>query len=359
MKHRIFTLFSTFALATTLFAQTQVNPYRPGITAEGITYYLPRTELRVTVVCERVTKFPGELKDYSQRYLRLNNVTQEPETTWTIKDVKITPFGVPDTSRVFSIPLRKKTVAPLASLTAGGVIMSINAEGEEDEVPAVEAINKKETSNLNPRNYMTEEILYAGSQAKQAQLIAAEIYDIRDSRSQLSKGQADNMPKDGQQLQLMLKQLDTQEAALMQLFAGTTETETKTYTLTYNPAKETEKDILFRFSSEFGLVNSDDLSGEPVYISIFDRKTLPAEQIDPKQKKLNAEAVRYVVPSTVDVNIFDSNKNKFATLTTPMAQFGRVEFLSSELFNKHITTQVTFNTITGSLKKITDAALGE
>ena len=123
--------------------------------------------------------------------------------------------------------------------------------------------------------------------------------------------------------------------------------------------KETEKDILFRFSSEFGLVNSDDLSGEPVYISIFDRKTLPAEQIDPKQKKLNAEAVRYVVPSTVDVNIFDSNKNKFATLTTPMAQFGRVEFLSSELFNKHITTQVTFNTITGSLKKITDAALGE
>lgn len=358
MKQRILSICTALVMASALSAQTQVNEYRPGITAEGITYYLPRTELRVTVICQRETKFPGDLKDYAGRYLRLNNVTQEPETTWSIKEVKIVPYGVPDSSRVYSIPLRKKTVAPLLGLTPAGVIISINAEGEEDEVPAVEAVNKTESSKLNPRQYMTEEILYAGSQSKQAQLTAAEIYDIRESRSQLSKGQADNMPKDGQQLQLMLKQLDTQETALLQLFTGTAESETKTYTLTYNPAKETEKDILFRFSTQFGLVDKNDLSGDPVYISIVDRKNIPAEQIDPKQKKLNAEAVRYVVPSTVDVNIFDRN-NKYANFTTPMAQFGRVEYLSSELFNKHITTQVTFNTITGSLKKVTDSALGE
>jgi len=358
MKQQIFCFISAIAMATSLAAQTQVDPYRPGITAEGVTYYLPQTALRISVVCHRETKFPGDLKDYAGRYLRLANVTQEPVTTWSISDVKVTPFGIPDSSRVFTIPLRKKTVAPLVGLTAGGVLISINTNGKEDEVPPVTAINQKETSKLNPRQYMTEEILYAENKSKQAQLTAAEIYDIRESRSQLSKGQADNMPKDGQQLQLMLKQLDTQESALMQLFTGTSESETKTYTFTYIPTKETDKDILCRFSTQFGLVDKDDLSGDPIYIGVTDRKTLPAEQIDPKQKKLNAEAVRYIVPSTIDIKIFDRG-NKFANLTTPMAQFGRVEFLSSELFNKHYTTQVTFNTITGALKKISDSALDE
>ena len=66
---------------------------------------------------------------------------------------------------------------------------------------------------------MNEDILSAGSSAKMAELCALEIYDIRDSKSLLNKGQADFMPKDGEQLRIMLANLETQENALMQLSA--------------------------------------------------------------------------------------------------------------------------------------------
>lgn len=353
--------FFALAIASTALsagAQTEVNKYIPGVTAEGVTYYLPRTELRITIVATRTTRIPGDFKDYAARYLRLSDVTQQTETTWKIDKVYITPFGVPDTTKVYNIPLKKKTVAPLVGLTKNGIITSINTEGQEDPMAEVPEINKVEKSQLKPRDYMTEEILYAGSKSKMAELTAAEIYDIRESRSQLSKGQADNMPKDGQQLKLMMSQLDTQEQALLQLFKGTEETETKTVSLTFNPTADTKGQVLFRFSQEEGVVGSDDLSGEPVYISIADQKTIPAEQTDGKGKKPIEDAVRYNVASQVKIAVFDRS-NKYAEITTPMGQFGRVELLSNELFNKRLTTKVTFYSTTGGIKKITDQTGGE
>lgn len=52
---------------------------------------------------------------------------------------------------------------------------------------------------------------------KMAELAANEIYDIRENRSLLAKGQADFMPKDGTQLKMMMEQLDKQEAGLLML----------------------------------------------------------------------------------------------------------------------------------------------
>ena len=339
-------------------AQTEVTRYIPGSTPEGVTYYLPQTALKITVIASRVTVKPGDFKDYAQRYLRLGNVTQAEKTTWKIDKVYITPYGVPDTSKAYSIPLRKKTIAPLVGLTKDGIITSINIEGVEDEMPKVPEINTLEQSALKPRDYMTEEILYAGSQSKMAELTANEIYDIRESRSALSKGEADNMPKDGEQLKLMINQLNTQEEALLQLFKGTQESETKTYTLHFLPKGEATKQILFRFSEELGLVDKTNLAGAPVYIDIKDKKTVPEEVVNPKLKKAELEAVRYNVPSQVDVKIYDRERT-LVNVITPMGQFGKTEILSSELFNKRISTQVTFYSTTGALKRVVDATGGE
>ena len=49
MKAR--TLLCGLALCTLgAVAQTEVSPYVPGATVEGVTYYLPRTALRLVVV---------------------------------------------------------------------------------------------------------------------------------------------------------------------------------------------------------------------------------------------------------------------------------------------------------------------
>ena len=44
-------------------AQTEVTRYIPGSTPEGVTYYLPQTALRITLIASRVTVKPGDFKD--------------------------------------------------------------------------------------------------------------------------------------------------------------------------------------------------------------------------------------------------------------------------------------------------------
>lgn len=86
------------------------------------------------------------------------------------------------------------------------------------------------TPNVNPRDFLTEEILMSNSTAKMAELVAKEIYSIRESKNALLRGEADNMPKDGAQLKLMLDNLTLQERAMTEMFAGKVTTEEKIYT---------------------------------------------------------------------------------------------------------------------------------
>ena len=49
--------------------------------------------------------------------------------------------------------------------------------------------------------------------------MAKEIYNIRESKNALLRGQADNMPSDGAQLKIMLDNLNAQEEAMTQMFS--------------------------------------------------------------------------------------------------------------------------------------------
>ncbi len=337
------------------FAQTEVSPYVPGVTAEGVTYYLPRTALRLTVVTEKQVYTPGEYGKYADRYFRLSQVNSEPYTKWSIKSMDLVPYGVPDSLKVYSIRLNKKTVAPLVGLTPDGILLSVNTEGEEEPLPAVPK-GHDAPERPNPRDYMSQEILSATSHAKIAELTADEIYDIRDSRTALIKGEAENMPKDGAQLKLMLDQLTVRETALAQLFKGTVDTCTEVFTIDFTPAELTDRMVLFRFSEKLGVVDNDDLSGEPVYLSLKSMNTLPRPAADEKEGKKKAktdEGIYYNVPERVAVSVFNASgelcKGEF-----PMGQFGNVEILSKVLFDKRATTQVTFYSSNGAIKQLTD-----
>lgn len=185
---------------------------------------------------------------------------------------------------------------------------------------------------IKGEDFKTAEILSAGSVAKMAELTANEIYDIRENRGLLTKGQADFMPKDGEQLKLMLNNLDTQEEGLLQLFRGSTTTETHVLAFDIAPTNDVEKMVLFNFSKYLGVVDADDPAGSPVFLSIKDLKTLPAATAAADKKK-ETEDLRYTVPGRAEVKVFNNDKC-FVDQTFPMAQFGRVERLGGELFNK-------------------------
>ena len=177
---------------------------------EGVPYFLPKTGIRLAVLVEKTTYTPGELAMYGEKYMKLFNTPMQKSTEYRVVAINITDFGTPDSTKHYVAAMDKKHSITDVRLADNGVLLAINANPPKPTQPK-NFVPAKAMKPLNPKDFMNQEILSAGSSAKMAELIAKEIYDIRDSRNQLSRGQAAAMPKDGEQLRLMLNNLDKQE----------------------------------------------------------------------------------------------------------------------------------------------------
>lgn len=330
------------------FAQTEVVAGVMRGKDYGVTYALPKTQIEVEVKVNKVNFTPGEFSKYADRYLRLSNVSSDPEEYWELVSVKARPVGIPDSENVYFVKMKDKTVAPLVELTEDGIIKSINMPlDNKKSIPATPVVPALKKSS-NPRDYLTEEILMANSTAKMAELVAKEIYSIRESKNALVRGQADFMPKDGAQLKLMLDKLEEQERAMTEMFSGVRNKEEKTYTIRLTPNKEINNEVAFRFSKKLGIVANNDLAGEPVYISLKDLKTINIPQDDGKKK---VEGIAYNVPGKALI-VLREGKNTLFEEEVPVTQFGTVEYLAPVMFNKNTVTKVLFNPTTGGLVKV-------
>jgi hypothetical protein len=330
-------------------AQTSTSAYQPGVTPEGMVYFLPKTAVRIVVQIEKTTYTPGDFCKYADRYLRLKDVASEPSVSYRITNLRVEPVAMADTTKGFAVKFDPKSVAANIALSDDGVLLAINATPKSAEsAPAFKPASKPTT--MNPRQLMSEEILAAGSTAKMAELTAQDIYEIRESRNLLIRGQADNMPKDGEQLRLMLNQLEMQDRTLSSLFSGTTVKDTTEQAMTIMPDKEIERELLFRFSKKLGLVDKDDLAGEPYYIRVANLHTVPMPEVNDKKKK--QEPGLYInVPGKMKVTIYDAIE-PVNVVELPAGQFGNIELLSGALFNKRYATHVWMNPISGAVDRL-------
>ena len=139
----------------------------------------------------------------------------------------------------------------------------------------------------------------------------------------------------------------------MQVFQGSTVKDTAEVVLTYVPETETDRDMLFRFSKHFGVVDADDFSGRPFYISIEDLHTitpLPVAADDGKKSKEDI-GLNVTLPGKIRVKIADGN-NTLSTTEMYAAQFGRVEAISGTLFGKKVTTHISLHPLTGNIERL-------
>ena len=345
MKRR-FILYSSLFFITASYAQ--MSEFRPGLVADGVNYALPRTGVQADVTAQKVVYTPGEFAKYAERYLHVQNVEPEASVSWKILNMDIYQFGEPDTLKYYTVKMKDKSVAPMAQLTDNGVLVSINTKVN---VPAYTLPKPTSTNHkLDSKKHFTAEILAAASTSKMAELAAQEIFDIRESKNAIRRGQVESMPKDGASLKIVLSELDEQENALMQLFVGYRDTMTVSESYSIVPDADVEKDVLFRFSRKLGFVDADDLAGEPYYITIRDQHTvpMPTEQ-EAKKRKING--IVYNMPSTASVRIFNTASTVYDK-DLPFGQFGTIDVLSATLFGKDATTMVTFNPATGGLVQI-------
>lgn len=318
---------------------------------EGTSYMLPKNGLRLTVKVEKTTYEPGRLCQYAGRYMKAS-VPQQGSVAYRIIGIDVDETVEADTAKRFVLITDKRHSIDKVTCSPSGQLLAINTDSQPYTVAKRTFVAAKPAAPLNPNDFMTVDILNAGSAAKMAELTAKEIYDIRDSRNALSRGEADNLPKDGAQLALMYDNMNRQEKALSQLFYGTTAKDTTWTQLDFMPTKE-GRTIIFRFSNSYGLVESDDLSGNPYYINVSDLHTAvaPVEAEDAKKEDKNDIGLRVSLPSKIKVTVTGDGQTLLSHEMLA-AQFGFVDALSGELFGKKQSSELLLDSKTGSVKSI-------
>lgn len=344
MKKQLAALLAWLCSGASICAQTNAP-------TEGVPYFLPKTAIRVAVLVEKTVYTPGELARYGEKYMKLFNIEMESKTTYRVVGLRFSSYGIPDSTKYYVAAMDKKHSIVDVQRADNGVLLAINAKPSKVQQPA-SFTPARRLPLLDPKDFMNQDILAAGSSAKMAELIAKDLYDIRDSRNQLSRGQAETMPKDGEQLRLMLASLDQQEKALMQVFEGTTVRDTTETVFHFVPTKEVKREVLFRFSKHYGLTDKDDLGGAPYYISVEDQRIMPTLTTTVERGKTKDNPGVYVnLPGKVKLLLYQDTQLRLSQ-ELYMAQFGKTEPLGGELFSKKMLTRMVLNPVTGNLESI-------
>lgn len=324
----------------------------------GIPYTLPSTAIDVTIETTTTVRTPGEFYKYARRYFSVNDPIAEPSTDVRVTDVVINTRGVVNPSERYVVTF-KPGYAPFMLLDDNGIPLSINTdklyEPAENDLPVARPAQPTPLETPAARQALNEEIMQSQSTAKRAELAAARIFELRQSRNDLITGQADQMPPDGKSMELALTAINEQEAALMAMFVGTTKTWTNVKTITIHPGNNDNgaRRVIARVSSVAGLVDADDLTGTPVYLTftITERPELP-RNAKGEIVEFPKDGFAFCLPAKVTIKVSDMN-GTLATLDSQMAQFGVVNGLKPNTFtDKKNPAYAVFNPATGAIVEL-------
>jgi small GTP-binding protein len=193
--------------------------------------------------------------------------------------------------------------------------------------------------------------------AKQAELVARQIFDLRRNRNDILSGEAVNMPPDGNAYNVVMQEINRQEKALTELFSGSVTTEY--FTVTYQIIPETgniNREVLARFSEKLGPLDADNLAGEPIYFSLV-RKTpevtmqLSDRDLQRLESKLT-QGVVYNIPGKGELTIEFGNRT-LKSIEVDVVQFGSQDVLVKQMFdNNKQPIKVYFYPELGAIKQI-------
>ena len=349
-------LFAALGVCAQETIKTTANKFN----GYGIVYSLPRTALDIEVTVTRSVEKAGPFAKYAQKYLGTAPTANTDRSVWKIDGIKVNPIGKADPDKQFAIQLKGENSTSFY-LDSEGILVAINEQPKKNKHPLA---NKPHKPNDAPKytfdksdyaQLYTEEMLVAGSTAKMAESAAKQIYLLREYRLDLLTGNSDEIPQE-RSFEILLNEMNKREALLTSLFMGTVETESSVKHIIYLPPvnceKHTSNEIAFRFSERNGIVAPDNLSGEPIYISVNGTQigTVPT---DAKGNTITPVkgALIYTIPGKADVKISYKGKT-LCTENLPLSQLG-VDFgLDPTLFTGKNPMQALFCPATGALINI-------
>ncbi len=351
MKKSFSSLLLAFVVSSVV-AQTSVVPYTSNeLTPTGMVYYLPKTTISVEASAVCVISKPGPFYRYAERFFASKDVIAEESTEWTLVNVELNTIAEPNMNSAFEVKpdIKQKAVSNLISLTNKGVIRGVNINGQ--------ILNSRRQSYAEPEsvdiptlefnmNVLTEEALVANSIPKMAELAAKQVYSIRESRMAIINGDVDVMPN-GSAMESVLAEMNRMEKDLLELFFGKSVSFSTSRTFTYVPDDDVVQKVLFRMSSLEGLLDFDNIMGEPVYIDIEGTYPVPPA---PPVKAPKVLGFAYCVPGSAEIKIYD-NDRVMLEQNIKIPQFGyNLHLMPSLTDNQYIS--IKYNPNTGEIKQI-------
>lgn len=314
---------------TQRLSATKANDY-------GVVYTLPSTAIDVTFEIEKITRTHGEFYKYAKRILNVNDPIVEDSEEYSLKSIVLSTHGVPNPDERYLVKFSPGS-SIFMLLNDSDIPLAINTERiYEPEKPKLpEAVEPEPSPLQSPaaRQVITAEMLQSQSSLKRAQLAAEQLYALRQSRSDLLTGQADQMPPDGQAMKIIMDNINAQEAALTAMFVGTEQSSTEVITISVLPGDSDFTDrVIARISPIEGLVSADDLSGVPVYMS-YNIKSRGEYPVNEKGVQLTfpKNGLAYCIPGTAEITVsFEGNEE--ASATFDIAQAGIVYGLNPGSF---------------------------
>lgn len=321
--------------------------------AAAVVYYMPQTELVITLDYSVTHQTPGVFYQYAKRYLGAENVITEARSTYALTGVSTHTHTSADMSRAYQITPQKGLRVQQIALTADGRLLGYNIPTEDTAYPEAKEQMTIAAETAEPMGLMPllEEQFMAGTTAKMAEGAAKQIYHIREMRLNMLVGDVEHVPADGQAMQLVLQELEKREQALVALFVGTTKTEHRQHTIRYMPNKPAEQAIICRFSQHSGVVDSDDLSGNPLYLQLHLTQPTLRKGAEPGVKGVMLSQLYYNLPAQAQLTI-KYNGKPVCSANYPVAQLGVAIPLSSELFISKDGPIIHINPQTGNIQSI-------
>ncbi len=350
MKHLVIAclvIASTFST----FAKTSVTPFDATKDyLNGIVYALPKTQINVTITARHTIEKPGPFYQYAERYLATKETITINNESWNIENIEIKSNAIADPNRTFQVAIDNNGIANNISFYKENIIAGINIESDRfDKSDKYDTSDKSDKNNKSlsfDYSVLNEDALVATSIPKMAEMVARQIYHIRESRTAILTADLEQLP-DGQAIATMLAQLEKEEAELIALFVGKTTSYTTTKTYTITPDDDITDYVIARISTSEGLTNAGNVIGEPIYINIKGTY-YNAPLTDPKQEKA-PKGFYYNVPGEALITIESPDLKVQATM--PIAQFGYTTCLNATLTDSK-TARITFNPELGTILKI-------
>lgn len=358
-RYYVCTIASLFLLLLgtfgTLSAQEVTRRiYSVDVKEKGITYFLPKTRIVITLHAEEVLFTPGCYARYAELLLG-RKATEQASKENKLTLAEIATEGIVNEEEIYTVEFRPQTASSYLSLTREGILAAINAPPAilptKSETDYTQELQTKETK-IDP--VFPAEYGFATSEAKRAEIAAQTLFDLKENLQLLISGKAENAPHEGEAFRLMVSTLQSQIASIEALFYGTESTHKYIKRFRVLPDKATTPLALTRFSKENGFIGTEMHRGELItlrYSSIMEAVLSPEEEKDLSKLK----GIIYNVPGQAQVSLYQSDR-LIAEKEFVLTQFGTKRSLSMRMGrSRNSNLAVQFDITTGALIDIREA----